>query len=217
MDQSGTPSPKATSPVVWIILVVVVLALAGGVFYVVSSDEGNANNANGATNANAVANANGSAANTNHANVNSGSTNATNASTSTLKTYISVNWDYSFQYPDTLSAQDYSSANSNAYDGKLLNEIIVPGPMGGDFYADVSVVDGPVEDIQQYLEKTDTAASWHEAQVGARDAIVGESIYGADATRSYYVLQWMEKSVVISCFAETCEDVIPTFTFANAS
>lgn len=83
MDQSGTPSPKATSPVVWIILIVVVLAVAGGALYVVSSDQGNANSANGATNANAVANSNTAATNvnqaaenTNQANANLGNTNA---------------------------------------------------------------------------------------------------------------------------------------------
>lgn len=89
--------------------------------------------------------------------------------------------------------------------------------MGGDFYADVSVVEGPVEDTRRYLDETDTTAGWQETQVGSLDAIVGESIYGADSTRSYYVLRWMEKSVVISCFADNCEDVIPTFTFASAS
>lgn len=92
MDQSGTPSPKATSPVVWIILVIVVLALAGGVFYVVSSDQENTNNANGATNTNAVANANGSASNVNQSNTNIGGTNTTNANTGVRKTYTSANW-----------------------------------------------------------------------------------------------------------------------------
>ncbi len=81
MDQSGTPSSKATSPVVWIVLVVVVLALAGGVFYVVSSDQGNANNAN-------LSNSNTLAQNTN-----------VNADTSGWLTYSSDTMGVSTVYP----------------------------------------------------------------------------------------------------------------------
>lgn len=102
MDQSGTRSPKATSPVVWIILVIVVLAVAGGVLYILSSGQENANNTNGATNANAVANVNGTATNVDRANANVGNTNTANTNADPYagwEMYESAEVGLSLRYP----------------------------------------------------------------------------------------------------------------------
>ncbi len=92
MDQSRTPSSNATSPVVWIVLVVVVLAVAGGVLFVVSRDNDTANVAN---------------SNSNTSIVNSSPTNAnTGLDTATWKTYSNTAYNYSFRYPEEWTLVD---------------------------------------------------------------------------------------------------------------
>lgn len=213
---------KPTNQVMWVVLGIVVLVVAGGIWYVVAKDNGNLNTSNGTNNTNAVVgnsntanNSNSVAQNTNRTNVNASNMNQNNANVNsqTSTTYTNSTWQYSFRYPSSLHVQDNTRFNTNTYQAKLLSNIVVSGVPEGDSYLIVDVVDDSINTIKGYLEDTEHISQWSTGTVGSQTAQLGSVSYGTNSVLSYYLINWQNKVVVVSCFSESCSSVVPTFTF----
>lgn len=117
MENQPNQPQKGGNKALWIVLVIVILAVAGyGIYALISSNANNTNNANTTNNANQAVNTNNavntnSAANTNGnvnsaTNANTNSATNTNVDTSGWKTYTNSEYGYTMKYPSDWTYED---------------------------------------------------------------------------------------------------------------
>lgn len=127
-----------------------------------------------------------------------------------LVTYINQEHQYSFQYPPTLTVQDYTSLSLSDND-KLVSRILVP-VAEGDYFIEVTKYSGTLDEVKEALRNRTANAIWLPGTLDMQEAEYTRRSYNLDESFFEYIyLVSREKYVfVVSVFDQS---ILNTFHF----
>jgi hypothetical protein len=169
MDNPTNQPPKTTSRVtMWIVLIVVVIALGIGAYFLLNRGGTNTNNANTAI-SNATTNKNVNSTGSTNSVANSNTNTATNANidTSGWKTYTNQTYNYSFKYPANSNINEEQN-QITVYDANRTDEIVLV------------IIKGGIQDVKNSI---DTIQNLHAGDI-TETTLNGNKAYIIEVTHT---------------------------------